>query len=168
MPTIPEMTLKGWGDPTASDYAVKNITTFTYNDRRFRVRTEVKPLFHGLLILMSKAGVDISAGVLDDWSYVLRPIRGYENVKPTPYSYHSWGLAIDLDATKNPLGATTTSFPIEPTKKASADCTLSWGFLWSGRKDPMHFEFNRSKSDVKKALATLKATHPKVYSTVVA
>lgn len=166
MPTIPEMLAKGWGDPTSPDYAKNNIVAIEYKNRTFRVNRRVKPLFHGLLLLMERNGVDITTGALDDWSYVLRPIRGYEDVVPTPYSYHSWGLAIDLDSIKNPLGATTTSFPVTLTKKAATDCSLDWGYLWSGRKDPQHFEFNDPATSVKAALAHLKETRPRIYEKV--
>lgn len=163
MPTIPEMVAKGWGDPLAPDYRERNIVTIEYKTRSFRVHRKVKPLFHGLLLLLERSGVDITTGVLDDWSYVVRPIRGYEDVKPTPYSYHSWGLAIDLDSIKNPLGSTTTSFPVASTKKAVADCSLDWGYLWSGRKDPQHFEFNDAVSSVQAALDHLRETRPVIY-----
>lgn len=168
MPTIPEMVAKGWGDPTSPDYK-NNIVAFTFKGTRiFRVRKEVKPLFHALLILLDRGGTDITEGALDDWSWVVRPIRGYEDVKPTPYSYHSWGLAVDLDSARNPLGATTTTFPVAETTKTAKDLSLTWGFLYSGRKDPMHFEFNGSPASVTDALARLKRRYPAIYEKVTA
>lgn len=168
MPTVPEMERKGWGDPgepnstVAAQYVTRHITTIKVADRSFRVRKEVAPLFHALVILMEKNGTDISKGILDDWGYANRDIRGYPGFK----SMHSWGLAIDLDATKNVLGSSSTSFPVFKTRKAATDCSLDWGYLWDGRKDPMHFEFTGSKAQVPTALARLKARHPLIYRRV--
>jgi hypothetical protein len=54
-------------------------------------------------------------------------------------SRHSWGIALDIDVTDNPMGT-----PGEMNKTAIT-IFRSYGFLWGGdfrsRKDPMHFEF---------------------------
>lgn len=168
MPTVAEMERKGWGDPgepnstTATQYAIRHIKAIKVADRTFRVRREVAPLFHALVLLMERNGVDISKGILDDWGYANRDIRGYPGFK----SMHSWGLAIDIDATKNVLGSSSTSFPVAATKKAADACSLDWGYLWDGRKDPMHFEFTGSKAQVPAALAKLKRRHPMIYRKV--
>lgn len=168
MPSIAEMLRKGWGDPgapespVAAQYVVRHITTIKVADRSFRVRKEVAPLFHALVLLMERNGVDISKGILDDWGYANRDIRGYPGLK----SMHAWGLAIDIDATKNVLGSSSTSFPVAPTRKAADACSLDWGYLWDGRKDPMHFEFTGSKAQIPAALAKLKRRHPMIYRKV--
>lgn len=168
MPSIAEMERKGWGDPgepnspEAAKYVNQHIKSVSVADRTFRVRREVAPLFHALVLLMERNGVDISKGVLDDWGYANRDIRGIAGSK----SMHSWGLAIDLDATKNVLGSSSTSFPVAATKKAAEACSLDWGYLWDGRKDPMHFEFTGSRAQVAAALAKLKARHPLIYRKV--
>ena len=73
----------------------------------------------------------------DDWGYCYRDVR---NV-PGKLSNHASGSAIDLNATRHPLGKAGT-FPAEKvpmllalTKKYS----LIWGGTWT-RKDEMHFE----------------------------
>lgn len=168
MPTIPEMQRMGWDDPgetgskEAAAYKAKWIAEFTEGGRAFRVHKEVLPLFRALIILMGKNGVDIDTGILDDWSYVNRDIRGYPGYK----SMHSWGLAIDIDSTKNPLGSSHTSFPVEKTNKAADGCSLAWGYNWTTRPDPMHFEYRGMRSDVPKALNKLKLRYPLVYRKV--
>jgi hypothetical protein len=58
-------------------------------------------------------------------------------------SHHSWGAAIDINASENPLGA-------EPNMDPRIVTVLEdWGFTWGGRwlvPDGMHFEFQRFPS----------------------
>jgi hypothetical protein len=58
-------------------------------------------------------------------------------------SHHSWGVAIDINASENPLGA-------EPNLDLEIVAVLEdWGFTWGGRwlvPDGMHFEFQRFPS----------------------
>ena len=53
-------------------------------------------------------------------------------------STHTWGIAIDLNASKNPLGGASTQDP------RIVDIFKQQGFMWGGdfqhRKDPMHFQ----------------------------
>lgn len=85
--------------------------------------------------------IDNGRGGLDDWGYAERPIRG-----GTELSNHASGTAIDLNATKHPLGVaairTFTTDQIKAIRQIMADCdgTLRWGGDYSGRPDPMHVE----------------------------
>lgn len=168
MPTVPEMERIGWEDPgapgskEAAEYKSKWIRGFTEGGRTFYVHKDVIPLFRALILMMDKNGVDIDKGVLDDWSYNNRDIRGYPGFK----SMHSWGLAIDIDATKNALGSHSTSFPVAKTDKAADDCSLTWGYNWTTRPDPMHFEYRLAHKDIPKSLKKLKAARPLIYARV--
>jgi hypothetical protein len=55
-------------------------------------------------------------------------------------SHHSWGVAVDVNVSQNPLGG-------EPRlDRRVVDVFERWGFTWGGRwllSDPMHFEFLR-------------------------
>lgn len=85
------------------------------------------------------------AGHGDEWGYYYRDIRG-----SSTWSNHASGTAIDLNATRHPLGTTAAhSF----TKKQIAaiharlkrySAVIRWGGDYTGRKDPMHFEINQS------------------------
>ena len=59
--------------------------------------------------------------------------------QPMHASTHSWGIAIDLEASRYPLGS-SARFP-----KEVVDVFRSAGFFYGGdflsRKDPMHFQF---------------------------
>lgn len=81
--------------------------------------------------------------VWDEWAFAYRPIRGSE----TGLSNHSSGTAIDLNATKYPLG--TRRMAAWRRAKIRARLTMylgaiRWGGDYEGRKDEMHFELNRS------------------------
>lgn len=67
--------------------------------------------------------------------YAQRSIRG-ASAHP---STHSWGIAIDLEAARYPLGS-AKRFP-EPIIKAFEDAGFFYGGNFKSRKDPMHWQF---------------------------
>ena len=80
----------------------------------------------------------IDEGGLDDWGYCFRMVRGTTD----KLSNHSSGTAIDLNATRHPLGKIGT-FPNEKVPMIRA-LAKKYGLIWGGdyknRKDEMHFE----------------------------
>jgi hypothetical protein len=80
----------------------------------------------------------IDSGALDDWGYCFRNVRGSND----KLSNHSSGTAIDLNATKHPLGKVGT-FPAEKVPMIRA-LAKKYGMIWGGdfksRADEMHFE----------------------------
>ena len=96
----------------------------------------------------------IDAGALDDWGYCFRNVRGSND----KLSNHSSGTAIDLNATKHPLGKAGT-FPAEkvPMIRALAKkYGLKWGGDYKGRIDEMHFEIELSEAKVAALIGSLK------------
>ena len=93
----------------------------------------------------------IDEGKLDDWAYAFRMVRGTTD----KLSCHSSGTAIDLNATKHPLGkAGTFELAKVPMIQALAKkYGLTWGGDYRGRKDEMHFEVAISQE---KAIALAK------------
>jgi len=89
--------------------------------------------------------------VRDDWSYVNRAIRG----RNAP-SNHSWGLAIDIDATQFPLGS-RKRLP-EWIVKKFREHGFEYGGNWRRRPDPMHFEFAGTPADARRIAAGLTTT----------
>lgn len=83
---------------------------------------------------------DIDQGA-DDWGYAERPIRGSDEL-----SNHASGTALDINATRHPLGQDPSlSFTAEQRtaiRHILADCrgALRWGGDYRGRKDGMHLE----------------------------
>lgn len=90
---------------------------------------------------------DIDAGRLDDWGYAERPIRGAIEL-----SNHASGTAIDLNATRWPLGMDPSINLNETQIKRIREHlkiyqgAIRWGGDYIERKDPMHFEINRDEA----------------------
>lgn len=89
----------------------------------------------------------IDKGELDDWAYAYRPVRG----QTTGLSNHASGTAIDLNATKHPLGKQHTFTGVQEIKLK--DLVKKYGLRWGGsyktRKDEMHFEIIETPEQVK-------------------
>src|ERR1044072_531240 len=104
---------------------------------------------------------DIDAGQLDDWGYAERPIIG-----GTELSNHASGTAIDLNATRHPLGTQ----PSANFSRKQIDAIhwiigrtqgcVRWGGDYTGRKDGMHFEIVRGEAGCAAALAAITASKP--------
>lgn len=148
MPTIPEMMRLGWGNPDEPDFRERHIITIVpVKGVPLYVHRAAAPIFEELAKSLDHYGARLNLRD-DDWSYANRDIRGVTGVK----SYHAWGLAIDLDATENPMGASTTTFPVWRTRRLVDDLRfVTWGYEWQdGRPDPMHFEIHGSRESVKR------------------
>lgn len=83
--------------------------------------------------------------VWDEWAYAYRAVRG----QTRGLSNHASGTAVDLNATKYPLGRALMPFVkkrlIWAKLKMYRGC-IRWGGDYEGRKDEMHFEINKSMS----------------------
>lgn len=122
---------------------------------RLVVHKRVAPIFKAFCDEIDARGYDLDA-VADDWGYANRPIRGSSSP-----SNHSWGLAIDLNATKNPMSATLkTDIPSWVIELAEQKYGLSWGGRYRTRPDAMHFEFLGTPADADRIVARLAAIDP--------
>lgn len=75
------------------------------------------------------------------WSFACRAIRGGITA-----SNHSWGLALDLNSAKHPLGSVGTFSPSQQRAIRSLLARpefqhVTWGGDYASRKDEMHVEF---------------------------
>lgn len=136
---------RGWGSVgapgsrTGAAYRTKNIVKVSEGGISIWVHREVAPLFEAAILECTKRGYRFDK-VKDDWGYAHRLIRG----STTTLSNHSWGLAADLNATKNPMTADGKNHTDMPAWVVAVFTKhgFSWGGNYSGkRKDPMHFEF---------------------------
>lgn len=140
---------RGWGNPASHSFAT-HITTIHAGGVSVNVNVKVAKLFTLLINELAKH-YNIK-GYKDDWGYANRPIRGYEkeyerNHDPKYLSNHAWGLAVDIDATVNPM--TRDPHAHHEIIAAVVDPILAryrgrmvWGGEYhSERKDYMHFEF---------------------------
>jgi hypothetical protein len=120
-------------------------------DLKLRCAASVGPLLAGFAAEFHELIEPIDKGTYDDWGYAFRMVRGSED----RLSCHSSGSAIDLNATKHPLGKAGT-FPPEkvPMIRALAKkYGLKWGGDFKSRPDDMHFEVE-VKPEKAKALIT--------------
>ena len=122
-------------------------------DRKLRCAESVGPLLAAFAAEFHELIEPIDEGTFDDWGYAFRMVRGSTD----RLSCHSSGTAIDLNATKHPLGKAGT-FPAEkiPMLRALAKkYGLKWGGDFKSRPDDMHFEVEISAAKAKALISSL-------------
>ncbi len=121
--------------------------SFTFNGQNGNIafpeglRVEIIDLVELLLVETEDKGYWMKPGWC--WGFGCRPIKG---IVPSVPSNHSWGLALDINAPANPLGGTTTDMPSWMPNLWN-EYGFRWGGDYSGRKDPMHYEYMGSPRD---------------------
>lgn len=146
----------GW--PASKVRAEIGIDSFVVPGTKIKLACakSVAPLLVGFAAEFHELIEPIDGGGLDDWGYCFRMVRGSTD----NLSNHSSGTAIDLNATKHPLGKAGT-FPAEkvPMLRALAKkYSLTWGGDYRNRKDEMHFEVAVPPSKVEAAIAKIGAS----------
>lgn len=141
----------GW--PASKDQAEIGVKPFLIKGTAIKIRCakDAGPLLAAFAAEFHALIEPIDEGKLDDWAYAFRMVRGTTD----KLSCHSSGTAIDLNATKHPLGkAGTFELAKVPMMQALAKkYGLTWGGDYRGRKDEMHFEVAISQE---KAIALAK------------
>ena len=141
----------GW--PASSVQAEIGIKSYPVPGTLIKLRCaeKVAPLLVGFAAEFHNLIEPLDVGSLDDFAYCYRMVRGTTD----KLSNHSSGTAIDLNATKHPLGkAGTFALAKVPMIQALAKkYGLTWGGDYRGRKDEMHFEIAISRE---KAIALAK------------
>jgi len=128
----------GW--PASQDPAIIGIKSYPVKGTQIKLRCaeKIAPLLVGFAAEFHEKVEPIDEGTLDDWGYAFRMVRGRED----RLSNHSSGTAIDLNATKHPLGAEHTFAEGKAAIiiELAAKYGLKWGGTYRNRKDEMHFE----------------------------
>jgi hypothetical protein len=142
------------GYPASKDPAEIGIKSYLIKgtDRKVRAAESVGHLLAAFASEFHNLIEPIDVGVFDDWGYAFRMVRGTTD----KLSCHSSGTAIDLNATKHPLGKydTFSAEKVPIIRALSKKYGLKWGGDFKGRPDDMHFEVT---VNLKKAKAlTLK------------
>jgi len=143
------------GYPASKDPDEIRITSYPVKgtDRKLKCAESVGPLLAAFASEFHELIEPIDQGVYDDWAYAFRNVRGSTD----RLSCHSSGTAIDLNATKHPLGKVGT-FPPEkvPMIRALAKkYGLRWGGDYKGRIDEMHFEVEIAPAKVEALISKL-------------
>ncbi len=150
------MTLKSYnGYPASKDPDEIGIKSYPVKgtDRKLKCADSVGPLLAAFAAEFHELIEPIDEGTFDDWGYAFRMVRGSTD----RLSCHSSGTAIDLNATKHPLGKLGT-FPAEkvPMIRALAKkYGLKWGGDFKSRPDDMHFEVEVSAVKAKALISSL-------------
>jgi hypothetical protein len=109
---------------------------------KLRCAEKVAPLLIGFAAEFHNLIEPLDVGANDDWGYCYRMVRGTTD----KLSNHASGSAIDLNASRHPLGQVGTFEPGKvPMLRALAHkYGLTWGGDYRNRKDEMHFEISVS------------------------
>ena len=107
---------------------------------KLRCAEKVAPLLIGFAAEFDNLIEPLDVGSLDDWAYAYRDVR---NV-PGKLSNHASGTAIDLNASRHPLGqiGTFESGKVPMLRALAHKWGLTWGGDYKSRKDEMHFEIS--------------------------
>ena len=94
----------GW--PASKDQKEIGIKIFTIKgtDRKMRLQKDAGVILAAFAAEFHAQVEPIDEGVFDDWAYAYRDVRGSDS----DLSNHASGTAIDLNATKHPLGMQNT------------------------------------------------------------
>lgn len=141
----------GW--PASKDQAEINVKPYPVKGTNLKIRCAAGAgeLLAGFAAEFHELIEPIDEGALDDWAYAFRMVRGTTD----KLSCHSSGTAIDLNATKHPLGKVGTfeAAKVPMIRALAKKYGLTWGGDYRNRKDEMHFEVSISKE---KAIALAK------------
>lgn len=148
-----QQSYNGW--PASQDRAAIGIKSYTIKGTSIKIACAeaVAPLLIEFCAEFNKLIEPIAGEQLDDWGYCFRMVRGTTD----KLSNHASGTAIDLNASKHPLGKVGT-FPAEkvPMLRALAKkYGLTWGGDYRNRVDEMHFEVNLSAAKVAELIKKL-------------
>jgi peptidoglycan hydrolase-like protein with peptidoglycan-binding domain len=125
------------GESADTGRAVAQIESFRVpgTDVVLPMRAEIAPLLIGLAAEFHERVEPLEPGTC--WGYAYRLVRG--GITP---SFHSAGIAIDLNAPRHPLGRKGTFSPEQAQicHALASRYGCRWGGDYHGRVDEMHFE----------------------------
>lgn len=128
----------GW--PASQDRKAIGITSHTVPGTKLKLACAeaAAPLLVNFAAEFHAQVEKIDKGTPDDWGYAFRTIRGSD----VHVSNHASGTAIDLNATKHPLGkrGTFTKAQEKTIRELCKKYGLRWGGDYQVRADEMHFE----------------------------
>lgn len=135
-----------------------NIWSIPGTDRHFRLRPGDSGYVLACLALWWHRNIEpIDVGTWDEWGWAVRPVRG----QTTGYSNHASGTAVDINATRHPLGKVGTIAKVALLRaRVYGYChgVLRAGAFYSGRKDEMHVEINKPMTAVSRLARQMART----------
>jgi hypothetical protein len=135
--SILETSYNGW--PASKDREAIGIKSYVVPGTTVKLACaeKVAPLLIGFAAEFHNLIEPIN-GSVDDWGYCYRMVRGSTD----KLSNHSSGTALDLNASKHPLGriGTFDSVKVPMILALARKYGLRWGGEYKSRYDEMHFE----------------------------
>ena len=143
----------GW--PASKEQAEIGVKPFKVEGTSLKIRCaeKVAPLLINFAKEFNELIEPIDNGGLDDWGYAYRMVRG----DPTKLSCHASGTAIDLNATKHPMGKYDTfdAAKVPMIRALAKKYGLKWGGDFKTRPDAMHFEISIGPAKVAELITKL-------------
>lgn len=143
----------GW--PASKEPAEIGIKSYKVEGTSLKLRCaeKVEPLLLNFAKEFNELIEPLEGGGLDDWGYCYRMVRGTTD----KLSNHSSGTAIDLNASKHPLGKVGTfdAAKVPMIRALAKKYGLTWGGDYKNRKDEMHFEIALSPEKVRALITKL-------------
>ena len=133
-PADPEGT--GWWRKWGEKVTVPSVFSFNKSDSMW-VNKYIAPVVKKTFEDIAAAGLAAEVKTFDG-CFKVRAVRGYEKANPPRYSTHTFGMAIDINAAENGLGA------VPKLSKELVACFKENGWVWGGdfkRLDGMHFQY---------------------------
>lgn len=120
---------------------------------KLRVARKVAPILINFAAEFNELVEKLEGKQLDDWGYAWRNVRGSTDM----LSNHASASAIDLNATRHPLGAKGTFKPkqVDTILELCDKYALKWGGTFNRRPDEMHFEIVEGPLAVKATIERL-------------
>src|SRR3989344_2844172 len=136
---------------TSQALTESKLVQIKFQGQEVKVHKMVKPLFEKINEEITTANTgynfwDDKAGGTYNWRCIDH--KPFCTLKER--SYHSFGVAIDINPDKNPYITTSPCTGCDIPKKVIGifkDNDFEWGGDWSGKKDYMHFEWKGNKGD---------------------
>ncbi len=142
----------GW--PASKDPAEIGIKAYKVESSHINLKCakKVAPLLIGFAKEFNELIEPLDVGA-DDWGYCYRMVRGTTD----KLSNHSSGTALDLNASKHPLGKVGTfeAGKVPMIRALAKKYGLTWGGDYKNRKDEMHFEIALSPEKVRALITKL-------------
>ena len=143
------------GYPASKDPDAIKIKSYPVRgtDRKLKCAESVGPLLAAFAAEFHELIEPIDEGTFDDWGYAYRMVRGSTD----RLSCHSSGTAIDLNATKHPLGKydTFAAEKVPMIRALAKKYGLKWGGDFKSRPDDMHFEVTITPAKAKELITKL-------------
>lgn len=143
---------RGWGSGFPADRR-RDMARVCAGGATVWVHREITAVVAHLLEETARRGYQLREG--ECWGYCCRAIRGL--TKP---SNHSWGLAVDLNSTSNPMGSELKTDMADWMPKLWGELGFRWGGAYPGRKDAMHYEFMGTPAEARALAAGIGHSTP--------